>query len=98
LDKYIGADDIDEESVNKNDGFDFDKNGDFRFFLINNLYFYPAELTEKGVSDLRNGFLIERNNYIKVNRIQFNRLKIVRRGFIFDCIFNRRFHSILFDN
>jgi hypothetical protein len=79
--KRIGADDIGEELINKNDGFDFGEDGGFRFLLVSNLYFHSAELAEKDISGLRNDLLIERNNYIKIDKIQFNRLRIVRRDF-----------------
>jgi hypothetical protein len=68
-DKYISADNIDKESISKNNDFGFDKNSDFKSLFINNLYFHPAKLAEKGVSNLRNNFFIERNNYIKIDRI-----------------------------
>jgi hypothetical protein len=97
-DKRINADNIDKKSINKNNGFDFDKDSGFRSLLINNLYFHPTKLTEKGVSSLRNNLLIERNNYIKINKIQLNRFRIVRRGFIFNYIFGRRFRSTLLYN
>jgi hypothetical protein len=67
--KRISADNIGEKSINKNNGFDFDEDGGFKPLLIDNLYFYPAKLIEKGVSGLRNSLLIERNNYIKVDKI-----------------------------
>jgi hypothetical protein len=67
--KRIGADNIDEESINKNNGFGFDKDSDLRSFLISNLYFYSAKLAEKDVSGLHNNFFIKRNNYIKINKI-----------------------------